>query len=173
MIPIANGPSVPLATLQANTPTRASAWFRRAVVALWDAGLIAGIDPAVLAGQCAHETGWGNFGGAVTPDMGNTCGLKIRNPKGDRKEDHANFGLSPDGYPLRGAMAHADHLRLYAGLPVDPSATDDPRAHLIQPGMPLFGRARFVVDLGGLWAPSKTYGVAVEGKIDELRGKVG
>ncbi len=172
MIAIVNGPSVSLATLQVNTPTRASDWFRRALVALWDASIAAGLDPAVLAGQCAHETGWGNFGGAVTPEMGNTCGLKIRNPKGDRKEDHANFGLDQHGYPIKGAMAHADHLRLYAGLPVDPRVTDDPRAVYIQPGTRYFGAARYVVDLGGLWAPAKSYGVSVETKIEELRGRV-
>lgn len=171
MIPIANGPSVSLATLQSNTPVRASDWFRRALVALWDAGIADGIDPAVLAGQCAHETGWGNFGGAVTPDMGNTCGLKIRNPKGDRKEDHASFPMV-NGYPIAGAMAHADHLRLYAGLPVDPRVTDDPRALYVQPGSKGFGAARYVIDLGGLWAPAKSYGVSVESKIEELRGRV-
>jgi hypothetical protein len=172
MIPIMNGPSVPFTMLIANTPARASAWFRKALVALWDAGIADGVDPAVLAGQCAHETGWGNFGGAVTPDMGNTCGLKIRNPHGDRKEDHADFGLSPDGYPIIGAFAHADHLRLYAGFPVDPRTTNDPRAVYIQPGTPNFGRAAFVRDLGGLWAPSKTYGEMVEAKIEILRGRV-
>lgn len=172
MIPIINGPSVPFVTLVANTPARASSWFRLALVSLWDAGLISGVDPAVLAGQCAHETGWGNFGGAVTPDMGNTCGLKIRNPKGDRKEDHANFGLDPHGYPLVGAIAHSDHLRLYAGFPVDPRMTPDPRAVYIQPGTPNFGKARYVRELGGLWAPSKTYGEMVEEKIEILRGRM-
>lgn len=172
MIPIMNGPSVPFTTLAANTPSRATTWFRFALVALWDAGIVAGVDPAVLAGQCAHETGWGNFGGAVTPDMGNTCGLKIRNPHGDRKQDHANFGLDPHGYPIIGAMAHADHLRLYAGFPVDPSSTPDPRAVYIQPGTSNFGKALFVEDLGGLWAPAKDYGRNVESKIEMLRGRI-
>ena len=172
MIPIMNGPSVPWAILAANTPARASVWFRKALVALWDAGIATGVDPAVLAGQCAHETGWGLFGGAVTADMGNTCGLKIRSPKADRKEDHATFGNDRHGYPTKGARAHADHLRLYAGFPVDLSTTHDPRAVFIQPGTPNFGRARFVAHLGGLWAPALDYGMAVESKINILRGQV-
>jgi hypothetical protein len=171
MIPIINGPSVPFVTLVANTPARASSWFRLALVALWDAGIADGVDPAVLAGQCAHETGWGNFGGAVTPDMGNTCGLKVKNAKGDRKEDHADFGLQ-NGYPIIGALAHADHLRLYAGFPVDPRTTHDPRAVYVQPGSKGFGKARYVRELSGLWAPSKTYGDQVEDKIELLRGRV-
>lgn len=172
MIAIMNAPSASFAVLFQNTPATATPWFRRSLVALWDAGLVSGVDPAVLAGQCAHETGWGNFGGAVTPDMGNTCGLKIRNPKGDRREDHANFGLNKDGYPIIGAMAHADHLRLYSGFPVDPSETADPRAVYIQPGSHGFGRALYVSDLGGLWAPAKDYGLHVEDKINVLKGKI-
>ncbi len=172
MIPIINSPSVPFATLVANTPARASDWYRRALVALWDAGTATGVDPAVLAGQCAHETGWGTFGGAVTADMGNTAGIKIRNATGDTKHDHANFGLDPNGYPTKGARAHADHLRLYAGFPVDLATTPDPRAVYIKPGTQNFGKARFVRDLSGLWAPSKTYGIMVEDKIELLRGRV-
>lgn len=168
MIAIMNIPSISFATMFDHIPVRASAWYRKAVVALWDAGVTTGVDPVVLAGQCAHETGWGNFGGAVTPDMGNTCGLKIRNPKGDRKEDHANFGLDPNGYPMKGARAHADHLRLYSGFPVDLHATPDPRAVYVKPGTVNFGSAFYVSQLGSLWAPSLTYGVEVEKKIKTL-----
>lgn len=167
-----NAPSVPFATLYKNAPARATTWFRLALVALWDAGIAAGVDPAVLAGQCAHETGWGHFGGAVTPEMGNTCGLKIRSPQGDRKEDHASFGLDTDGYPMIGARAHAHHLRLYAGFPVNLATTPDPRAIWIKPGSANFGRAFYVQDLGGLWAPSKDYGLNVEERIEQLRGRV-
>ena len=84
----------------------------------------------VLAAQCAHETGWGQFGGAVTPEHGNTCGLKIRNPVADEPDDHARFAISPDGYPRVGAIAHAHNLRLYCGLPV-PADTPDPRVHAV------------------------------------------
>lgn len=172
MIPIIAPPSVAFATLLDHTPADAAPWFRRALVALWDAGTATGVDPAVLAGQCAHETAWGHFGGAVTPNMGNTCGLKIRNPSGDRPEDHMNFGLDTNGFPMMGARAHADHLRLYAGFPVNLITTYDPRATYIRPGTRAFGSVVYVEDLGQKWAPSPAYGTRVAGIVLMLQGRV-
>ncbi len=172
MIPIMNGPSVPYAILlRASVRYGATDWFLKALTALWDAGIEAGIDPAVLAAQCAHETAWGHFGGAVTPQMGNTCGLKVRNPKGDDKFDHASFGLDLNGFPTIGAKAHADHLRLYCGFPVDLTSTNDPRAVWIQPGTKNFGSVLYVIDLGAKWAPSPDYGRMVETKVLKIRGE--
>lgn len=169
MTPIMSAPSAPFEVIRANVPESASPWFRRAMVALWDTGIMTGIDPVVLIAQCAHETAWGNFGGAVTPDMGNTCGLKVRNATGDRKEDHASFPMDDGGYPYVGAIAHAHHLRLYAGFPIDLEGTPDPRAVWIREGTPAFGSARTVEALGGKWAPSATYGNAVAGQVARLR----
>lgn len=138
------------------------------MVALWDVGIMTGVDPVVLIAQCGHETGWGNFGGAVTPDMGNTCGLKVRNATGDRREDHASFPIDEGGYPYVGALAHAHHLRLYAGFPIDLEGTPDPRAVWIREGTPAFGSARTVEALGGKWAPSPNYGNAVAGQVARL-----
>lgn len=134
----------------------ANAWYLRALIALWDAGRWWGVDPVVMAAQCGKETGWGHFRGAVTADMGNTCGLKVRNATGDRKQDHATFPMI-DGFPMVGAVAHAHHLRLYAGWPV-PADTPDPRADYLRPGTTKFGSAPTVERLGGNWAPSRTYG---------------
>lgn len=168
MIPIIGGPSADYVTVRANLPTVVTPWFRRALVALADAARETGVDPLVLIAQCGHETGWGRFGGAVTPEMGNTCGLKVRNPQGDRREDHATFPMRY-GYPFLGALAHAHHLRLYAGFPV-PEDTPDPRAVWLAPGSAGFGSATFVEELGGKWAPSPDYGYAVADKVRILRG---
>lgn len=145
----------------------AAPWYLKALVALWDAGRWWGIDPVVMAAQCGKETGWGHFRGAVTGDMGNTCGLKIRNPMGDRKQDHATFPMT-DGFPMVGAVAHAHHLRLYAGFPV-PADTPDPRALYLGPGTPKFGTAPTVEKLGGAWAPSQTYGSEIVEIMARLR----
>lgn len=158
MIPIIAPPSAALVTVRANAvKAGASDWYMRALVALWDAGMATGVDPVVLAAQCAHETGWGSFGGAVGVDHGNTCGLKRRDGTGDAPDDHARFAISVDGLPRVGALAHAHHLRLYCGLPV-PADTPDPRAVWIGPGKPAYGTVAHVEDLGGRWAPSLDYG---------------
>lgn len=159
MIPIIAPPSKPFAWLQHFAMSRTD-WYRRATVALWDAGLHTGVDPVVLVAQCGHETGYGVFGGAVDELFGNTCGLKIRNPSGDKPDDHARFAIDPRGYPRVGALAHAHHLRLYCGLPV-PDDTPDPRAVWISPGKPAFGSVGAVEQLGTRWAPASDYGVKV------------
>lgn len=135
-------------------------WYRKAVIGLYDAGLKTGVDPTVLVAQCGHETGYGRFGGAVTPEHGNTCGLKIRSPRGDAPEDHARFPVDQWGIPWAGALAHAHHLRLYCGMPV-PEDTPDPRAVWIGPGTRNFGSVGAVERLGTRWAPASDYGIKV------------
>lgn len=170
-IPVVGPPSATLASVQRAVPPTATDWFRRAVPALWHAGVIVGIDPVVLVAQCAHETGWGRFGRAVTPAHGNTAGIKIRDvPKGAADDDpniHARFALGPDGTPWVGARAHADHLALYAGIRV-PADTPDPRAVWVGPGTANFGTVRYVRDLGGKWAPAADYGLRIEATIRDL-----
>ena len=139
----------------------ATLWFYKAIVALWCTGQKTGVDSTVLIAQCAHETGWGNFGRAVRADFGNTCGMKVRNPVGERPEDHAQFAISPDGIPWQGALAHAHHLMLYCGVLV-PLDTPDPRAVHIWKGKSSFGTVTYVEDLGnGKWAPGPDYGKKV------------
>lgn len=169
MIPIIAGPSAPHATLLSNARANAcSPWYERALVALWRAGVETGVDPSVLAGQCALETGWGHFGGVVTEKYGNTCGMKNIDASGDTPSDLAHFAIGVGGHPWLGALAHAHHLCLYAGLPIPPDSPD-PRASLVGPGSSRFGTALYVEDLGGKWAPAADYGVRVAAVIDRLR----
>lgn len=164
--PIIAPPSLPFVAVQQFADIRTD-WYRKAVVALWDAGLTTGVDPVVLAAQCGHETGFGRFGGAVDATFGNTCGLKTRNATGDFPDDHARFAIDKYGYPRVGALAHAHHLRLYAGLPV-PTDTPDPRAVWVAPGTPGFGSARSVEQLGGRWAPAVDYGTKVANVYNQI-----
>lgn len=169
-VPIIAGPSASLAGVADKARAQgATDWYQKALVALWRAGLATGVDPVVLAGQCAHETGWGRFGGAVGVEHGNTAGIKTRGATGDKPDDHARFAIDPLGYPWLGALAHAHHLCLYAGVPV-PADTPDPRAVWLWPGTPKFGTARFVENLGGKWAPSPDYGTRVAAVVARLRG---
>ena len=125
---------------------------------LWAAAMEYGIDPVGIVAQSAKETGWGNYGGAVLPQFYNTAGIKIRHQSlfpgvtdGDRPLAHQMF---PNW--TVGAMAHAQHLRAYAGKPVV-GLVVDPRYTLVN--------APFVstwAGLGGRWAPSVTYGQEIE-----------
>lgn len=171
MIPVINGPSAPFATVRDAASRLGVGWYWKAVASLWDAGISTGVDPVVLAAQCALETNWGRFGGIVTADFGNTCGLKTRTATGDTAADHARFAIDPDGYPRLGALAHAHHLRLYAGMPV-PADTPDPRAVWIKPGTAGFGTVTYVEDLGGKWAPAIGYGDQVVQIYDRIKAGI-
>ena len=161
MIPIMNSPSVSHVWLDERARALGCTdWYRRALVALWEVGIRTGVDPAVLAGQCALETGWGHFGGTVTVNYGNTCGMKNVDATGDTAADLAHFAIDRDGYPRLGALAHAHHLMLYAGHPI-PLDSPDPRARYVAGNPDRFGKAPYVEDLSGLWAPSPDYGTNV------------
>ena len=131
--------------------------------ALWRAALAYGIDPVVMLAQAAHETGWGAFPGKVPPSFCNTCGLKINETVrkqfpdcagGDLPLAHAQFA-SWDA----GAHAHAQHLLAYCqvALPLG-TILLDPRWVHVYGKRPAIST---VEELGGLWAPSVTYGQAL------------
>lgn len=110
-----------------------------------------GVRADVAYAQAAKETGFGHFRGVVTPDMHNWCGLKIRNPQGATRADHATFPSDTVG-----VRAHLQHLALYAGMTIPPANVVDPR-HFAS----IRGTATTVEGLGGRWAPSPTYGVEI------------
>lgn len=170
MTAVIGSPSLTFAQVERGSFEQAAgAWYGGALKALWDAGLATGVDPVVLAAQCALETNWGRFGGVVTAEFNNTCGLKTVNATGDRPEDHQRFPADTAGRPWLGSLAHAHHLRLYAGFPV-PYDTPDPRAKFVGPGTRAFNTVRHVTDLSGRWAPAADYGARIERIITELHG---
>lgn len=108
----------------------------------------AGLRPEVAYAQSAKETAFGRFGGSVTPDYHNPCGLKRR----EGGPDHMRFVNWTTG-----VRACIDHLALYSGADGYPRAsTPDPR-HFHW----LHGTAPTVESLGGRWAPSPTYGQSI------------
>lgn len=128
--------------------------------AVWAAGTRYGIDPAGLAAQAAKETGYGAFGGAVTADFRNPAGLKVRAlgrapfPAGDEPLAHASFPTWRTG-----ALAQAQHVCAYAGLPLpDGEILVDPRWDWVAGKYALENWAQ----LGTRWAPSPTYGIEIE-----------
>lgn len=168
-IPIVGPPSAALHTLHANASRlNAAPWYHDALASLWVAGVTTGLDPVVLAAQCAIETGWGRFGREVTPEQGNTCGL--RNFDGD---SFADFPMMYGRFPSVGAVAHAHHLGAYAGLPV-PADSPNPRSRFVTPDTTRFGVVTYVEELGGsrdgvlVWASDPEYGTKVRSAYDRL-----
>ena len=111
-----------------------------------------GVKPEVAYAQAAKETAFGQFGGAVTPQFRNPCGLKVVNASGDEPSDHQRFPTWEVG-----VQAHLDHLALYAGaLGYPRPGSPDPRHFDF-----LLGEAASVESLGGAWAPSASYGFSL------------
>ncbi len=112
------------------------------------------IRPDVALCQACKETGYFRFGGAVTADKNNFCGLKVVTAAGDTPADHATFADRATG-----VEAHVQHLAAYF--------TMDPIANLVDPRFEVVakvhgrGKLKYVEDLGGKWAPNKQYGESI------------
>lgn len=127
----------------------------------WKYGEITGIRPEVLYGQAAKETGYGKYTGQVQPEQNNWAGIKIKNPIGDRPEDHETFATPEDG-----VRAHFNHVSVYIGG-IDPVGEPHDRYYVIQT-VAWKGTVKYVEQLGGKWAPDVTYGYNIVVKM--LRG---
>ena len=110
-----------------------------------------GINADIAFVQMCLETGFLQFGGLVTADMNNFCGLGAINAE--------NPGLVfPD--EQTGVRAHIQHLKAYASAePLNLPAVD-PRYRYVNPK----GKAPHIYNLAGTWASDTAYGH----KIDQL-----
>lgn len=132
--------------------------------ALWAAAEKYGIDPVGMIAQSGKETSWGNFGGKVRPEFFNTAGNKI-SPAQQRLFPGITDGDNPLAHAMFaswkvGAEVQAQHLRRYAGMPVQPETL------LVAPRYTAVAEANthcvYWADLGGKWAPSLSYGQEIE-----------
>lgn len=116
---------------------------------------IEGVNADVAFVQMCLETGFLKFGGLVTEDMHNYCGLGSIGP--------GQPGLSfPD--ERTGVRAHVQHLKGYGSA--DPLVLElvDPRYKYVNPK----GKAPTVHGLAGTWAADREYGNKLEGLLDRL-----
>ena len=125
---------------------------------VWRAALRYGIDPVGAVAQSAKETAYGKFGRAVDARWRNTCGLKVRENNlfpgvtdGENPLAHAQFGSWQVG-----ALAHAHHLRAYAGCPIEGEPVLSPRYDFVIGQHRLLNFEDFG---GGRWAPAPDYGI--------------
>lgn len=154
--------------------------FRSAMVpALWSAAVRYGLDPVGVIAQSHKETGGGTFLGKVKPTFYNTCGLKIRHQGILGTPDDPTVGEQPLAHAMFpnwqvGAEAHAQHLRAYAGYPVE---EEDPERLIVDPRYPLVvgkHRCESFEDLSGKWAiPGKTYGEEIVTTARKLQAPIG
>lgn len=115
-----------------------------------------GINPVMAYAQFAHETGYLYkipSSAGLDASYHNPCGLKTTKGGGDYQASaHTRFKSWEDGI-----SAHLDHIALYAGVVGYPRKdTLDPR-HFSW----IFGRAKYIEDLSGKWAPSKSYATKI------------
>jgi hypothetical protein len=104
---------------------------------------IEGVNHDMAFAQMCLETGFLRYGGLVTPDMNNFCGLGALGP-GQRGERF------PD--PRTGVRAHIQHLKGYA--------TDEPlRQELVDPRYRWirYGSSPAIKGLTGTWATDREY----------------
>ena len=110
-----------------------------------------GINADIAFAQMCLETGFLRFGGLVTADMNNFCGLGAINAE--------NRGLVfPD--EQTGVRAHIQHLKAYASAEPLNQPSVDPRYRYVNPK----GKAPHIYNLAGTWASDPAYGH----KIDQL-----
>ena len=138
-------------TLSASDPA-ISVSPRELVAYYYEEGAREGIRPDVAFAQALKETGFFRYGGTVTPDQNNYCGLGTTSTeiKG------AYFATSQIG-----VRAHIQHLLAYASTrrPVRPVV--DPRYNLVRNvyGTITLGNWQ---DLNGRWAvPGDSYGQSI------------
>ena len=128
----------------------ASAQFTAAAASYWKYGELTGIRPEILYAQAALETAYGNFGGAVTPDMNNFAGIKTADAVGMTREDHESFPTIDDG-----VRAHFNHMSAYTGS--QPVGEVHGRYNTVK-RLSWSGTVKYVEELSGKWCPREDYG---------------
>lgn len=152
--------NTPIVGIYTTTLTRALEWAQKrgATQDLLDVAPIywrlapqVGVRADVAFCQSAKETNFGRFGGVVPRSYHNWCGLKT-SAGGSNTDPNAHAQFASDE---QGVLAHLQHLALYAGKLVEGEIVDPRHFASIE------GKARYVEDLGGKWAPDPDYGVSI------------
>ncbi|MBP3709925.1 MAG: glucosaminidase domain-containing protein [Treponema sp.] len=118
-----------------------------------------GINSDVAFAQMCLETGFLKFGGLVTADMHNYCGLGAI--------DEAHRGDSFETVQL-GVRAHIQHLNAYGDTDELVNPVVDKRARFVTPR----GKAPTILELAGTWAQDAAYGTKLDNiltRMEQLR----
>ncbi|MDR0494294.1 MAG: glucosaminidase domain-containing protein [Treponema sp.] len=113
-----------------------------------------GVNHDTAFAQMCLETGFLRFGGLVTPDMNNFCGLGAIGPQ--------ETGLVfPD--PRTGVRAHIQHLKAYATDDPLNQELVDPRFHYVKRGS-----SPAIQGLAGTWAADRSYHTKIRRILNRL-----
>lgn len=142
-------------------PKKKAAYIVRTYI--WESAY-EGVNHDVAFVQMCHETNFLRFGGTVSTDQNNFCGLGTIN--NDIKGCYFTDMRS-------GIRAHIQHLKAYASTKSLANKCLDPRFLLVKRGS-----AKNIFALTGKWAVDPNYGQSLQQKIDviidmenKLRGK--
>lgn len=116
---------------------------------------IEGINSDIAFVQMCLETGFLRFGGLVTENMNNFCGLGSidKNNPGNKFETE-----------LLGVRAHVQHLHAYGTTRQLKQQLVDPRYKYVNPR----GKAPTIQELAGTWAADKSYGTKLQSLLQQL-----
>lgn len=136
---------------QRNANPKLNAPLEDVVQAYYDEAGREGIRPDVALCQALKETGYFAYGGDVSPEQNNFCGLGATG----NGAPGASFAT-----PQLGVRAHIQHLLAYASTERPKTAIVDPRYELLVQNHPeLYGKVSAWTGLNGRWAvPGKHYG---------------
>ena len=118
-----------------------------------------GVRPEVVFAQAMLETGWLKYGGQVTPEQCNFCGLGAV----DGGASGASFNSNGSDSVRVGLRAQVQHLKAYACTDELIKPCVDPRFRYVQRGC-----APTLSGLSGRWASDLSYGTKISGIIAEL-----
>ena len=141
--------------------TKADSDFVRSLAGIYiEEAAVEGVNHDVAFAQMCLETGSLNYGGLVTPDMNNFCGLGstgVRNPDG--KPERGN--VFPD--PRTGVRAHIQHLKAYATNEPLNKEVVDPRYRYVKLGV-----SPTIHGLAGRWAADALYSRKIKAILHQL-----
>lgn len=137
-------------------PAAERAAVRELAAAYVEESAAEGVNHDVAFAQMCVETGFLKFGGLVTADMHNYCGLGSVGP-----------GKSGERFPTAriGVRAHVQHLKAYASVEPLRGAVVDPRFRYVKRGT-----APTIAALSGTWAADPRYAQKIRDVVGRLYG---
>ena len=145
------------AFFMANNPDADKAQVRRLAAYYVSEAYDEGINSDCAFVQMCLETGFLRFGGLVTPDMHNYCGL------GSMDAEHTGERFATEQLGVR---AHIQHLHAYAttsDVALNHELIDN-RYKWVNPR----GKAPTVFELAGTWASDRQYGAKLDALLSRL-----
>jgi hypothetical protein len=139
----------------------ASAAFARLLASFYiEEAALEGINHDVAFSQMCVETGFLAYGGLVTPDMYNFCGLGSTGLPGADGQPEKGLRFSD---PRTGVRAHIQHLKAYATSEPLKMPLVDPRYRFVRSGS-----SPTIDGLAGTWASDRQYAEKIKSIIERL-----